>query len=168
MSTDEPQPPSSKLKPSEAPSPEPPSFPKEVEEFVKIERLFGEFLDWKAQTAGVDRPEHYLAPTTRSNLRQSILAFTAMCRHYIGIYPDVAIPQWRVNDDDIEHQECCAAARHASIIRLVGDTAGNSGGAPVAADDNDESFGSYAPPLQVRGSGMSTREHLFAHNYLAK
>jgi len=152
---------------------------------LELERLFGEFLEWKAQTAGIDRPEYYLAPTTHSNLRQSILAFTAMCRHYIGIYPDVTIPQWRVNDDVIEHhfrnirgsagdnttptiKECCTATRHASIIRLVGDTAGNSGGAPIAADDNDESFGSYVPPLQVRGSGMSTRELLFAHNYLAK
>ena len=36
VSTDELQPSSSKLKPSVAPTPEPPSFPKEVKEFVKI------------------------------------------------------------------------------------------------------------------------------------
>jgi uncharacterized membrane protein len=33
--------------------------------------------------------------------------------------------------------QCCAATLHATIIRLFGDQAGNSGGSPVGADAND-------------------------------
>jgi len=86
-------------------------------------------------------------------------------------------PQWRVHDDAIEHhfrnvrgaagdntspaaQKCCAATRHATIIRLFRDTAGYSGGSPDNADDNDDEYRSFGTPEQV--PGISKRESLFA------
>jgi len=90
-----------------------------------------------------------------------------MCLHYLDKFPGVKIPQWRVNDDAIEHhfrimrgvtgdnttptiQECCAATRHANIIQLFGNQAGNSGGSPVGADANDVDFDarSHAPAVE--------------------
>jgi len=147
----------------------------------RLEEIFAEFLDWKAGTWDVGFPMKYLAATTHSNLRQSILGFTAMCRFYIGKFPNEAIPQWRVNDDAIEHhfrnvrgaagdntnptvQQCCTATRHATIIRLFRDTAGNSGGSPDNADDNDDEYRSFSPPEQVP-AGMSKKESLFAFNF---
>ena len=110
----------------------------------RLEEIFAEFLDWKAETRDAGFPMKYLAATTHSNLRQSILGFTAMCRFYIDKFPGVAIPQWRVNDDAIEHhfrnmrdaaedntnpavQRCCAATCHATAIRLFSNTAVNCG-----------------------------------------
>ena len=143
----------------------------------RLEEILAEFLDWKTEIWDAGFPLKYLATTTHSNLRQFILGFTAMCRFYIGKFPNEAIPQWRVNGDAIEHhfrnvrgaagvntsptaQKCCAATRHATIIRLFRDTAGYSGGSPDNADDNDDEYRSFGTPEQV--PGISKRESLFA------
>ena len=147
-----------------------------------LEKIFGQFLDWKAETRDIGDPLKFLAATTYSNLRQCLLGFIAMCRHYLDKFPGVKIPQWRVNDDAIEHHfrnvrgatgdnttptihECCAATRHATIIRLFGDQAGNSGGSPVGAvaDDVDYDVQSHAPA--VESSGMTIQEKIFSFNF---
>jgi hypothetical protein len=62
-------------------------------------------------------------------------------------------------------QECCAATRHATIIRLFGDQAGISGGSPVGAvaDDVDYDVQSHAPA--VESSGMTIQEKIFSFNF---
>jgi len=57
----------------------------------RLEEIFAEFLDWKTETWDAGFLIKYLATTTHSNLRQSILGFTAMCRFYIGKFPKEAI-----------------------------------------------------------------------------
>ena len=143
-----------------------------------LEKIFGQFLDWKAETRDIGDPLKFLAATTYSNLRQCLLGFIAMCRHYLDKFPGVKIPQWRVNDDAIEHhfrnvrgatgdnttptiQECCAATRHATIILLFGDQAGNSGGSPVGADANDVDFDVRSHAPAVESSGMTMQEKYF-------
>jgi len=57
----------------------------------RLEEIFAEFLDWKTETWDAGFLIKYLATATHSNLRQSILGFTAMCRFYIGKFPNEAI-----------------------------------------------------------------------------
>lgn len=145
----------------------------------RMEEIFSEFLDWKSETRDQGHPLKYLHAVTHSNLRQTILGFTAMCRHYLKEFPASKIPQWRVNDDALEHNfrnirgafrddtnptiaGCCAATRHATIIRIVGDNSGNSGSAPRNADDNDDAYRSFAP---IPPPGMSKQEQIFTFNF---
>ena len=57
-----------------------------------LEKIFGQFLDWKAETRDIGDPLKFLAATTYSNLRQCLLGFIAMCRHYLDKFPGVKIP----------------------------------------------------------------------------
>jgi len=45
-----------------------------------LEKIFGQFLDWKAETRDIGDPLKFLAATTYSNLRQCLLRFTAVQR----------------------------------------------------------------------------------------
>jgi len=144
--------------------------------------ILGQFMDWRAETRDAGYPLKFLAKTTYSNLRQCLLGFIAMCWHYLMMFPGVKIPQWRVIDDAIEDhfrnvrgapgdnttptiKECCAATRHATIIRLFGARARNSGGTPVGAETNDVDFDvrSHAPVIE--SSGMTMQEKYFVSTF---
>jgi len=62
-------------------------------------------------------------------------------------------------------QECCAATRHATIIRLVGDKAGFSGGSPVGADANDIYFDVRSHAYAIESSGMTMQEQIFSFDF---
>ena len=104
-----------------------------------------------------------------------------MCRFYLGKFPDAKIPQWRVNDDILEHHfgnirgygrgdthpmigACCAATRRATIFRILGPKRGNSGAAP-RGDEEEEDYRSFAAP--TGDDGLTTQERIFTHDLLS-
>ena len=62
-------------------------------------------------------------------------------------------------------KECCAATRQATIIRLVGDKAGISGGPPVGADANDAYFDVRSHASAIESSGMTMQEQIFSFDF---
>ena len=62
-------------------------------------------------------------------------------------------------------KECCAATRHATIIRLVGDKAGFSGGSPVGADANGVYFDVRSHESAIESSGMTMQEQIFSFDF---
>lgn len=85
-------------------------------------------------------------PRPTLQLTSMHFGFSAMCRYYLGkeeYQDDVKLPQWRVNDDIIEHhfhnlraagrdndnpdvRLCCQAVRHSTVVRLTRESGGNS------------------------------------------